>query len=168
MWIDSVKGANFTLRRVNAHGTVDLVKVFGDHVRIEGSWLHDAQWYANSPGQPDGTHNDGVQVLEGSDIAITGNTISGVSNAALMVTQDVGPVTGLRFEGNWVDGGACSVNLNPKPWPSMSGLVVSGNRFGRNTRIPDCSIIFPQATTTVVTAGNVWDDNGTPVRLRRG
>jgi hypothetical protein len=166
LWTDAVKGWNFTLRRVDAHGSVDLVKVYGDHVRIESSWLHGTRFYSSAPGQPTGTHNDGVQVLAGHDIRIAGNTVEGASNAALMVTQDVGEVSDLVFAANWVDGGACSVNLNAKPRASMSGLQVDRNRFGRNTRIPDCSVLSSR-TTTLEADGNVWDDSGLAVRVRR-
>jgi hypothetical protein len=65
-----------------------------------------------------------------------------------------------------VDGGACAVNANAKPLPSMSGLTINGNRFGRNTRIPDCSVLS-STTTTIVAEGNVWDDTGLAVRIRR-
>src|SRR3954452_1509683 len=165
--LNAVKGWNYTMRRVNAHGTVDIAEIYGDNVRIENSWLHDNTPYANDPNQRGGpSHDDGVQVESGHHIAIVGNTITGAHNASLMVTQDVGEVGDLVFNGNWVDGGACAVNANAKPLPSMSGLTINGNRFGRNTRIPDCSVLS-STTTTIVAEGNVWDDNGLAVRIRR-
>lgn len=33
------EGGNVLVRRLNAHGTVDLVRIDADHVLIEGSWL---------------------------------------------------------------------------------------------------------------------------------
>jgi hypothetical protein len=165
--LNAIKGWNYTMRRVNAHGTVDIAEIYGDNVRIESSWLHDNTPYANDPNQHGGpSHDDGIQVESGHHITIIGNTITGARNASLMVTQDIGEVGDLVFSGNWVDGGACAVNANAKPLPSMSGLTISGNRFGRNTRIPDCSVLS-STTTAIVAEGNVWDDNGLAVRIRR-
>jgi hypothetical protein len=165
--LNGIKGGNYTMRRVDAHGTVDIAEVYGDNVRIESSWLHDNTPYANDPNQRGGpSHDDGVQVEAGHHIAIVRNTITGAHNASLMVTQDVGEVGDLLFSGNWVDGGACAVNANAKPLPSMSGLTINGNRFGHGTRIPDCSVLSSR-TTQIVAEGNVWDDTGSAVRIRR-
>jgi hypothetical protein len=165
--LNAIKGWNYTMRRVDAHGTVDIAEIYGDNVRIESSWLHGNTPYPNDPNQHGGpSHDDGVQVQGGHHITIVGNTITGASNAALMITQNVSDVSDLTFSGNWVDGGACSVNANALPLPSMSGLTVSGNRFGRGTRIPDCSVLSSR-TTQLVAEGNVWDDTGAAVRIRR-
>ncbi len=168
VWLDAIKGANYTARRVNAHGTTDLVKVHGDNVRVESSWLHDTVYRASDPNQGGGpTHNDGVQVLGGKNIHILGNSISGASNAALQVTQDYSETTDLEFSRNWADGGKCTVNLANKPLPSMTGISAAGNRFGRNTLYDDCAIISSRMTT-LLAAGNVWQDSGLPVRVRDG
>jgi hypothetical protein len=165
--LNGIKGWNYTMRRVDAHGTVDIAEIYGDDVRIESSWLHGNTPYANDPNQRGGpSHDDGIQVQGGRRITIVGNTITGASNAALMITQNVAEVSDLTFNGNWVDGGACSVNANALPRPSMSGLTISGNRFGRNTRIPDCSVLSSR-TTQLVAEGNTWDDSGAAVRIRR-
>lgn len=167
VWIDGIKGSRYTARRVEVRGTNDAVKVHGDDVRVEGSWLHDTVHRSQDPnlgGAP--SHNDGVQVLGGRNIRILGNTITGHDNAGLQVTQDYSATTDLVFSGNWVDGGGCSVNLAAKPRSGMGGIAVDDNRFGRNTRIRDCAILG-STTTTFSAEGNVWDDDGTPVRVRR-
>lgn len=165
--LNAIKGWNYTMRGVNAHGTVDIAEIYGDDVRIDSSWLHGNTPYANDPNQHGGpSHDDSIQVQGGHHITIVGNTITGASNAALMITQNVSDVTDLTFSGNWVDGGACSVNASALPLPSMSGLTVSGNRFGRSTRIADCSVLSSR-TTQLVAEGNVWDDTGSAVRIRR-
>ncbi len=168
VWVDAIKGGNFTARRINAHGTNDGVKVHGDNVRVESSWLHDMVYRRHDPNLGNTpTHNDGVQVLGGRNIRILGNTITGANNAGLQVTQDYSATTDLQFNQNWVDGGGCSVNLAHKKLASMTGITVNQNRFGRNTRIADCAIISG-AQTNLVAEGNVWDDNGQPVRIRNG
>jgi hypothetical protein len=168
VYIDGIKGWNYTLNRVNIHGTVDTAKVFGDNATIENSWLHDTVYYDHDPYQGGGhTHNDGVQVLSGTNIHIQHNTITGAYNAAMQVTQGHGAVNGLWFTGNWADGGGCTVNLNNSPMPTMGPVTVSDNRFGHDTRNANCPIIATQATQLTAT-GNVWDDTGAPVAVRNG
>lgn len=165
VWLDGAKGANFTLRRVNSHGTVDNVKVHGPNVVVEQSWLHDSRYFASDPnqgGKP--THNDGVQVLGGHNIRISGNSITGARNAAIMVTQDFSATTDLHLTGNFLDGGACTVNLAHKKLTSMSGLILRDNSFGRGSTY-NCPILKSSGTT--VTAGNnTYVDNGAAVAIR--
>ena len=169
VWLDGMKGSNFTVRRVDAHGTVDNVKVHGDNATVESSWLHDSSYFASDPNQGGGpTHNDGVQILGGDDIRVVGNDISGASNAAIQVTQDYRAVTNTSVNGNWLDGGACSVNLHNKGNGAASApmtLELRNNRFGRVHRYVDCAVIS-QTLVTVEHVGNVWDDSGLPARLR--
>jgi hypothetical protein len=168
VWLDAIKGWNYTARRIDAHGTVDTAKVYGDNVTIEQSWLHDTQYYNSDPNQGGGhTHNDGVQVLGGQNIRIIGNTIERNYNAGLQVTQTREPVSGLYFEGNWADGGGCTVNLSSDPLSSMSGVTVDDNRFGRDTRIDNCAIISGQETR-LTAQHNVWDDTGAAVSVTKG
>ncbi len=166
VWLDAIKGFNYTALRVNAHGTVDLAKVYGPNVTITSSWLHDTQYYAHDPNQGGSyTHNDGVQILGGTNIRIFGNWIYGGSNSALQVTQDAGIVTDAQFDSNWVDGGNCTVNIQNKPRPTLTGFDLKNNRFGHNTLYNDCAVISQPAVTLNV-SGNVWDDTGEPARLR--
>ncbi len=168
VWIDAIKGFNYSLRRVDAHGTVDLAKVYGPNVTIEGSWLHDTRYYRSDPNQGGGpTHNDGVQVLSGTNVHVSGNWIYGGSNSALQVTQDAGHVSGLVFDHNWVDGGNCTVNLQDKPMSSLSTVSLVGNRFGHNTRYANCAVI-EQRGVRLAASGNVWDDTGRPIQVRQG
>jgi hypothetical protein len=167
LWLDGIKGSNFTAARVDVRGTVDSIKVYGDHVRIESSYLHDSALFTNDPNHGGGSsHSDGVQVLGGDDITIVGNSISGAANAALQVTQNYDDVRGLRLSGNWVDGGTCTLNLASKGRPSMSGLTIEGNRFGRGSSARGCAIIASLATS-FQGGGNVYDDDGSPVPVQR-
>jgi hypothetical protein len=166
VYLDGVKGGNFTLTRVDVHSTVDGVKVFGSNVTIQQSWLHDTIHYASDPNQGGGpSHNDGVQVLGGTSIRIVNNTITGATNAALQVTQGQGRVSGLAFGGNWADGGVCTVNIANIPLPSISGIDVSNNRFGRASQVSNCPIILA-VHSQVSISGNVWDDTGKALGAR--
>ena len=161
---DGILGHDYTVIRADIHGSVDAVKVVGNNVKVQDSWLHDTT-YLNTPTGP--THNDGVQVLIGNNIVIQGNRIEGNDNSGMQVTQDRGTVTGLTFVNNWADGGGCTVNLAHKPLPTMGGITVSGNHFYRHTRVANCAIVSGPATSLAAT-GNTWVDNGQPVAITRG
>jgi hypothetical protein len=163
--LDGVRGANFTLNRVDIYGTVDGVKVIGNNVRIQNSWIHDMVHYAHDPYQSNGpSHNDAVQVLNGRNILMTRNTLKGGSNSALQVTQGNGVVAGLGFNGNWVDGGACTVNVADIPLTTMSGISVSYNRFGHTSTFKNCAIIV-SAGVKLTAVGNTWVGTNTAVRV---
>ena len=143
--INGIIGANFTVKRANIHGVVDQIHVTGGSVRIEASWLHDNLHFAKDPYHRDGSHDDNVQVQGGSSITIVGNHLSGAHNAALQVTQDRSAVSALRFTGNWVDDGGCTVNIAQKKRGPIRGITVSENVFGTGSRF-NCGIIASSAT----------------------
>lgn len=163
--IDGIQGSNYTLARVDIHGTVDGAKVFGNNVTIEQSWLHGTVSYAHDPYQNNGpTHNDAIQVLGGKNIVVTGNTVQGGTNSALQITQDHSAVSGFAFTDNWVDGGGCSANIADKPLSSMSGITVTDNTFGHATTYKDCAIVVSSGVA-MTDSGNVWADTNQPVAV---
>lgn len=189
--IDNVRGSNFTLRRVDAWGGVDGIKIHGiGNVRIEDSYIHDMHMFKFDPYQNDGSHNDGIQILSGKGIVVTGSSVgtgataSGESkpgrcnwgdpavldqvcaprNAAVQVTQgNVNPaagrpaVTDLVLSGNLFDGGwgNYTLNFNPAPLSSLSGIVVVDNTFGRGYRLGPA---LAYAGASVAFSGNSWWD----------
>jgi hypothetical protein len=166
-FIDGLKGYGFTARRLDIHGTVDGVFIYGSNTTVESSWIHGNRHYQNDPNQG-GTpsHDDSIQVQGGTNIRLIDNRIEGAFNAGLMVTQDAGRLSNVQFVGNWADGGGCTVNVAEKGRGPIKGLVVSDNRFGHHTRVPDCPVIAP-STTPMVAQGNVYADSGAPARIRR-
>jgi hypothetical protein len=168
VYIDGIKGWNYTLTRVEIYGTVDTAKVYGNNTTIQNSWLHGTVYYAHDPNQGgEHTHNDGVQVLSGTNIRIINNTITGAYNAAIQVTQGHGAVSNLWFNGNWADGGGCSVNVNNSPMGTMQSVSVNSNRFGHATRNANCPIIVTHAISLTATH-NVYDDTGAVAAVRYG
>lgn len=166
---DGIRGANLTARRVNVHGVIDAFHLYGNNVTIESSWLHGNLHYANDPNQGGGaSHDDTIQVQIGSNIRVVGNTIEGAHNAGLMVTQDRGAVSNLRFVGNWADGGACTVNLAEKGVGPFAGLVLTDNTFGRRTAVKSCAILSPATTTALMTVGRNYFTDGLVVAVSRG
>ena len=167
-WLNGIQGGNFTLRRVESRGTVDNVGIHLSNVRVESSWLHGTTYFASSP-QHGGTpsHNDAIQVHGGQNIRIVGNRLEEAYNAAIMLQQNYSPTSDVVISRNWMNHGGCTVNVNHKGGTSLSGITITDNRFGRDTRNLDCAIIAT-AASNVATSGNVWDDTGTAVRIRNG
>ena len=132
--IDGIKGLDYTGARVDIHGTTDGAKMYGPNATIKNSYIHGLVTYAHDPDQGGKqSHNDGVQILSGTNLKIIGNTIEGGSNTALMITQDHGTTSNVVFDNNWVSGGACSVNMTPKPLGSLNGITMDNNIFTDNS-----------------------------------
>lgn len=165
--LDGIWALDTTLLRMNIHGAVDGIKAY-DNVIVQDSYIHDLSWFADDPNQNGGpTHNDDVQTYEGNKhITLRHNTMSPgpKGNAAYQVSQDGGKVaTDLHIDGNWLDGGGCTLNFahNGGPTP-MTGIYVTNNRFGRNS-FYDCPILISTRTILSQNTGNVWDDTGAPI-----
>ena len=157
--IDGIKGWNYTALRVDIHGTTDGAKIYGPNATIENSYIHGLVTYAHDPDQGGKqSHNDGVQILSGTNLKIIGNTIEGGSNTALMITQDHGTTSNVVFDNNWVSGGACSVNMTPKPLGSLNGITMDNNIFTDNST-KGCPILST-TKTDLSTAGNVFAGGG--------
>lgn len=165
IWLDGISGEDFTALRVDISGVVDAVKGIGSGVTVKDSVLHDAYYQASGVSyQSDGkTHNDGVQFEGGSDLMVTGTTIYGFHNAAVMVTQNAATVNGLTISNNVLSDGGCTVNMAEKGKGPLGGVKVLSNRFGRNnTSSYACPMAIP-TTTTVELSGNSWLDSNAAV-----
>jgi hypothetical protein len=157
VYIDGIHGANITAIRVNIHGTVDGVKLFGSNSTLQDSYVHDLRSFSSDPYQNGGpTHNDAVQVLGGHNLRIVNNTLIGGGNSAIQVTQTTGSVANFVVSGNLVGGGACTVNLQDAPLTSMSGISVNNNVFTHTSKY-NCPIAA-YAGVSFVHTGNAWSD----------
>ena len=155
VWQDGVKGSDFTLNRVHVTGNVDSVKVHGGgHVLIQNSLLEYTSYYEHDPNQ-DGepTHNDGVQILDGTDIVIVNNTIRGQQNLPILGAANKGDTTGLVIAGNWLDGGHCTVKLEELNGKQLEATITD-NVFGPNRAVEGCEINITSGSE-VVARGNV-------------
>jgi hypothetical protein len=164
--VDGMWGDHFTGRRMNIHGGVDGLKA-GSNTTLECSYIHDQSSFASDPNQGGGpTHNDAIQILDGTGIHIVGNQLVAAmdQNAAIQVTQDFGVVGDLHMESNWADGGGCTFNISHKGAASLTDVHAIANRFGRNSYF-NCPIL-KSTQTTLELVGNVWDDDGTPVPVQ--
>jgi hypothetical protein len=164
--VDGMWGDNFTGRRLNIHGGVDGLKA-GSNTTLECSYLHDQMHFDVDPNQGGGpTHNDAIQILEGTGIHIVGNQLVAAmsDNAAIQITQDFGAVGDVHLQSNWADGGGCTFNISHNGAASLTDVHAIGNRFGRNSYF-DCPIL-KSTKTTLDSSGNVWDDDGTTVPIQ--
>jgi hypothetical protein len=166
VYFDGIKGNNFTARRVHVVGNVDSIKIHGDNVRVEDSLLEDTKYYASDPYQGGGaTHNDNIQILSGKNLTITGNTIRGASNFAILGSASQSSLPDLEVRGNWLDGGHCTVKLQVLNGHSQTATVAD-NKFGPNRKIKSCAFTaFPAVNLTA--RGNVYEADGSPVNILR-
>ncbi len=138
-------------QRVNAYGCSDFYRA-NDGTQILDSYGHD-RW------APSGAHSDGIQSLGTSNLTYRHNTLvlpgdSGV-NALIMIGNEYGRSNNVKIQNNLLDGGGYTIRL----MPGSSGVVISGNRFGR-----DYSYGPIYATSSDYSwTGNVWDLSGAAV-----
>ena len=166
--LDDVKGYNYTMLRVNIHGSVDGLKMYGDNATVQDSWIHDLVTYAHDPAQNNGpSHSDGVQILSGTNLKVIGNTIDGQPNSTVIITQDNGPVSNVLIDNNWLSGlgQVATVKLLNKPLPSMSGITVTNNRF--TGPLASACQILDSPTVNLVSSGNVIGATNTAAKLLR-
>jgi hypothetical protein len=161
VYFDGIKGSEFTARRVHVVGNVDSIKIHGNNVTVEDSLLEDTTYYASDPQQSGGpTHNDNIQILNGTNLTITGNTIRGSQNFAVLGAANKGNVT-LAVNGNWLDGGHCTVKLQIMTgWTETA--TVTNNKFGPNRKVQSCPFTaYP--TVTLTQSNNTFELTGAPV-----
>lgn len=155
----SVCCANYTLRRVNIHNSIDGPRL-GDNVTIVDSYVHSLARVPNS-------HNDTLQTTGASNILVQHNTLqpynaltNDPANACLMLGSERTPaVQNLTVVDNYCNGGNWSIGIRT----DLVALVVifRGNSFGRNYRYG----VVARPTHPGITweRTNVFFDNGLPV-----
>lgn len=183
---DGIVGHEFTARGNDISGTNDGIGIFNRpggsvnaNVTVQGNYIHDLKHFNTDPAHSDGTHNDGIQIQGGSNIAIRGNSIvgsasgvdgswtyNGHGNTAVMISQNVSTLNNLVIENNWINKGQASVAVAPGKYPTIS-LTLRNNQFGRdqyayngNSRY-QIRIYNKTATTITGLTTNTWQDTGT-------
>lgn len=159
--LDGVWTNSTSMYRMNIHGGVDGVKT-GSNVLIQDSWIHDMIWFASDPNQGGGqTHNDGVQSFFGdSGVTLRHNTID-MSTKSNMNSAFQDSANNSRVDGNWLDGGLCTLNFADHKVP-FTTIWVTNNRFGRHS-FYQCPILLSTMASLAANSGNVWDDTGSPI-----
>lgn len=180
---NGIHGSGYTLRRVEIAGTVDGAGMFGTNgapvnAVIEDSYIHDLYVGAYDYGHGCGpSHSDGVQIHYGSNFTITNTTISAnsvtsqKSNAAIQVNENSTYTTSnVNILGNWLDYGACSVNIARKNSNGITGMKVNNNIFGKHQTVSaggyPCAMVVDNLTKALAGnefVGNIWEDGSLPV-----
>ncbi len=156
--------SNYTLRRVDIYNINEGPRI-GNKVLIEDSWIH-GMVLTNKD-----DHQDALQTTGGVGSIIRHNTIDAMSptdhtfNAAFMVGAEFGPLRGLRFEDNLVNGGGFSINVRNDP--QMSDNIFRRNTFQRGGIYGAVVLWGINSNTTQWDKTNVWKDNGKPVAVSR-
>jgi len=190
---NGVMGHHITLRNCDVYDVVDGFDIFNSNdpagatgVVVEGSWFHRSSYFdANPAGDANSqTHNDtGFQIMGGSGTRIVGNRVDGFlgggavnthgtdrSNACIMIKPDVGTISDLVVEKNWLDGGRVPINIAQDAGSSRiigTGIIIRDNVFGRSADAgPDYTALMPASASSVICTGNVYTD-GTPAVIRR-
>jgi hypothetical protein len=156
--VDGIRGYNIVAERVNIHHVIDPVHLYGTgNVTLRNSWLHDNLHYLQDPGwggKP--SHDDSIQIQSGSNYVIENNRIENAHNAAIMITQDAGAVSNVMIRKNFLDHGACTINMHDKGKGPFVNIDIVDNVFGPNSTF-NCNIIRPR-TADLSILGNVRSD----------
>jgi hypothetical protein len=157
----AVGGYNYSLARVNIHGTGDGAKL-GDNVTVQDSFIHDLAISGES-------HNDGLQGLDGANITIKHNTIivkEGATSAIILgvTANDSWTLKNISIDNNLLGGGALTVyggyRAGTDPVDRVSGIRITNNRF--TTQIFPKGGAFGPLTSVdppaVTLSGNAWYD----------
>lgn len=155
----AVAGRNYTLTRVNIHGTLDGVKL-GSNVTIQDSYIHDLVMSS-------GSHNDGMQSLGSDNVVIRHNTVivpQGATSAIILSTGSASSMRNIDIDNNLLGGGAYTVYggylKGVDDLSKVSDIVISNNRITTTVNAkggvfgPFTSVDQPAVTLT----GNVWHD----------
>jgi hypothetical protein len=160
-------GSNFTMTRVNIHGTVDGGKL-GDNDVIKDSYIHDLVVTSSS-------HNDGLQSLGSVGVTIEHDSIivpKGATSAIILSTNAADQIRNVDVSNNLLGGGAFTVyggyEAGTDDAAKVSGIRITDNKF--TTRVYPKSGAFGPLTSTakpvVTVSGNTWadgPDQGQPV-----
>ncbi len=161
-WIvNGIYGFGFSATAVDVHHVIDAVHIFGNDVSVRASFLHD-HYHGPDAGQPDKvTHDDSIQIGKGDNISIVGNSMSGSYNAALQVTQGIGPVSRLAYNGNWTAGGGCTLNIENGA-TVIPGLIVKDNKFG-TSRFGCPILLSPAEMAASAISNNILESSGASI-----
>lgn len=143
--------ANYTARRVNAHGMADGFKA-DSNVLIEDCWVHDLS-------NGEGEHNDGVQSTGGAGVTIRHSDLSGANNAAVQTGDEGAATEDLLIECSWLFGGGYTLNIRGSGDTVPVNTRILNNRFGRDAGYGPWTLDDPNPTVE----GNVYDDDDSPI-----
>lgn len=194
--LNGIYGHDFTALRCNIRDTVDCIRVNNTSVptaatgvTVQQCYLHHMAVRSPTATQSDNvTHNDCVQIESGSGLVMLGNSVHAESGSAtasdagglaftpwptccLMVTPNVGAISAMDIQKNWIYGGRIAVNAGADSLSTSNLGKIWQNRFDRSQYYAGHTIDIQAGTTWDAGEGtgnqNVYMDNGAPVTVRR-
>lgn len=150
---------DYTLRRVEIHGTNDGVRL-GPNVVVEDSWIH-------SMARKGDLHPDAVQATTGRNIIVRNNTLDvynadlgDLNNAAVQLGTETGQriLRDALFEENYFNGGNYTVNIRGDA--NLDNVIFRANVYGPNSRYGPV-----QAPRSVDFSSDVFESDGSTVKV---
>jgi len=196
--LDGILGEQFTAFRnhikyvIDGIGGIPLSGGSPTNTLIQANLIEQGVWWSNAPNHSDGSHNDGIQIQGGGGtVGTTGttiqyNTIRGVfapasvgtgdatttqSLSCIMLNNNVGNLTGLLIDSNWLYAGQIALNGGGLAAAVTLGTI-SNNKFDhtqlyQGANYDDTHTIDVRNIPTVTFTNNTYVDNGVAVHVRR-
>ena len=155
----------YTLLRVNAHGSGDILRIDGRGT-VQDSWLHD----------PGGTgsaqHNDVIQSTNAVYIRILHNRLENqhTQTSCILLKADIGSINDVVVDSNLMNGGGYSFYWYDAGYKITNGKVTN-NKFMRQSG----GGFWPkggyygtqafQASQLPQWSNNTWNDNGQQIKM---
>ena len=168
-----VSGGNMTVVGNEIRGTVDGIQVTDGNTLIEGNYIYNL-FDTILPGGGI-SHNDNIQVLNGSNITINKNVmiseISPSHNSVVFAQSDFGPISNLTVSNNYVVAAGWTIRFNN----DVTGFIID-NTVGVSP-LPQFGPILVSGGSSAVVSCNVWESGaviaeggntciGTPTAIR--
>ncbi|WP_238006513.1 hypothetical protein KZZ52_16370 [Dactylosporangium sp. AC04546] len=150
----------YTLLRVNAHGSGDILRIDGTGT-VQDSWLHDPK------GTGSAQHNDVIQSTNAKYIRILHNRLENqhTQTSCILLKADIGPISDVVVDSNLMNGGGYSFYWYDANYKITNGKVTN-NKFMRSPT----GGYWPKggyygthafsASTLPTWSNNTWNDNG--------
>lgn len=174
-----LQGRRFAAYRCRFHGTVDGLQVMYSDGIVRACLLDDFPHYDADPWQTNGSHNDAIQCEGGGggfDFSYNAIFMGEKTTSGIIVTQNLGVVTGLLIHHNWIisthtgpqsERAGVGINLTQKTLGAMSGVVITDNRISAPStwKANTCALIdYPTYDAATITGNRevLFDDAGWP------
>lgn len=125
------EGAGTIIRRCDISGGADSVKFGANNITLQDCYMQ-----AGYVSVPLDTHNDCVQAGGGTNFTITGCSIIGrwrEQTSCCIFKADFGNISGITLTGNYFSGGNNCLMFVDVGANTVSGLVMTDNRFELNS-----------------------------------
>ncbi|WP_238017043.1 hypothetical protein KZZ52_06090 [Dactylosporangium sp. AC04546] len=150
----------FTLLRVNAHGSGDILRIDGTGT-VQDSWLHDPNGVGSAQ------HNDVIQSTNAKYIRILHNRLENqhTQTSCILLKADIGSISDVVVDSNLMNGGGYSFYWYDANYKITNGRVTN-NKFMRASGggfWPKGGYYGTQAfsaSTMPQWSNNTWNDSG--------